>query len=675
MKNAPDLSGQSIDMAQYLGLFLDEADEQLDVIEANVLALENSSADTETLNALFRAAHTIKGSSRAMGLMAIGRLTHAMEDALDLLRLGTLSPSREVTDTLLSCLDTLRQRVAAVQSNGNDEPSEAALPEFDALIGRVNSLHAENVEIGGPTASSSEPANLATASYRLDIVIDPECVMKSIRVFMIFAAIESIAGVVKCTPPQAELERDSFDGKFSLEVTSSERTTLIESTIRAITEVASVTVKPVDDSDGATHQATAPASKSGADAPHVLPTAAQTVRVDVTRLDKLLNLVGEMVIGRTQVTELSSRLLSKLPGDSDLRNLIEASHQMALITGELQSEIMKTRMLPIDVVFQRYPRMVRDLAQKLGKDVRFEVSGGETELDRSVLEFIGDPILHMLRNSIDHGIEGSEQRAAAGKPTRGHVQLKAGYAESNIVVEIIDDGAGIDPDRVRAKAVEKGIVTIAQAQRMTDRDAMGLIFAPGFSTAESVSDISGRGVGMDIAKSNIEKLGGQIIVDSVLGLGCHFTIRLPLTLAIVRALLVEAGGARYVVPLSSVIETLRLSRGDGADPARTTVLNSSIMVLRGRSIPLASLAGVLSGDESATAPENIPMGSYVVVVGFGDRQVGLVVDGLRGQQETVIKSLGQFLGNIPTISGATILGDGSVALIVDVPKAVDMVTG
>ncbi|HEX5323910.1 MAG TPA: chemotaxis protein CheA, partial [Capsulimonadaceae bacterium] len=378
------------------------------------------------------------------------------------------------------------------------------------------------------------------------------------------------------------------------------------------------------------------------------------------------------VIDRTQMNQIGAKLRAQYPSDENVVSLGETIHRIARITGELQDEIMKARMLPIDGVFQRFPRMVRDLAQKTGKDVDFQMLGGETELDRSVLECIGDPIIHLLRNSLDHGVEAPGVREAAGKPRRGRVVLSASHQENHIVIAVSDDGHGIDPAQIKAVSAQKGIITEAQADRMTDKDALNLIFASGLSTAKQVSEISGRGVGMDIVKSNIEKLGGQIFVESAVGRGSTFTIRLPLTLAILRALLVQAGGGCYVLPLSSVLEMLRLGDNDG-HVTRRSIHGQAAMVLRGKTVPLASLTGLLVGDPLATTTQRVPENAYIVVVGFGQHQVGLAVDRLLGQQEAVIKSLGSFLGDIPGVSGATILGDGQVALIVDVPRAVDLV--
>jgi len=376
------------------------------------------------------------------------------------------------------------------------------------------------------------------------------------------------------------------------------------------------------------------------------------------------------VIERTQISRVGGDLSREYPRDENASQLLEATHRIGRITAELQDQIMKARMLPIDGVFQRMPRMVRDLAQKTGKDIKFEMTGGETQLDRTVLEVISDPLIHLLRNSVDHGVEGPETREAAGKPRQGLVTLSARQEQNHVVLEVTDDGGGMDPARLKESAIRKGILTEASAALMSEQDALHLIFASGFSTAAVLSDISGRGVGMDIVRSNLEKLGGQIQVDSVLGRGSRFLIHLPLTLAIVRAVLVESGGGIYVLPLGNVVELLLLgSQQNGV--SRRTLAGQAVINLRGRTIPLASLSGLLQGRAEATLPEEIAENAFVAVVGVGDKQLGLCVDGLAGEQEVVIKSLGTLLGSLPGLSGATILGDGRVALIVDLPKLVE----
>ena len=689
------------DMAQYMGVFLDEGREQLGLLESNILALERGDHSAEMLQVLFRAAHTLKGSSRAMGFLAIGDLTHEMENVLDDLRNDKLAVATPIVNALLDCLDALAALIEMVGETGAD--AGAADKDIPALVRRLSTLR----QGGGqpppaptPVVPASVPApfvltehieaslqdavDSGLTAYHVRVTLAADCVMKSVRVFMVLAALEPLGAVLASTPGEDALDSEDFDDHFRLLLVTPAERGRVEAALGVIAQLQAVAVTPWAQmapvqslppvTSGETKDAipdpTPAEAGAGGRAAASAPAHSQTIRVDVARLDNLLNLVGELVIDRTQIARLVGELQSRHPQDEGAAHLLEAVHRVARITGELQDQIMKTRMLPIDGVFQRMPRMVRDLAQKTGKEIDFRLEGGETELDRSVLEALGDPLIHLLRNSVDHGIESPEDRAAAGKPAQGRVVLAARQQENHILIELTDDGGGINPVKIKAAAVKKGLITQAASDAMTDKDAIGLIFASGFSTAAVLSDISGRGVGMDIVKSNLEKLGGRLLVDSKVGEGSRFTIYLPLTLAIVRALLISAGGGTYVLPLASVVEMLRLGMAEGEVPRRT-VAGQAVMILRGRTVPLANLSGVLCGDPRATSINEIPDDAYVVVIGFGETQVGLCVDALVGEQEVVIKSLGTLLGDIPGLAGATILGNGQVALIVDVAKAIE----
>ncbi len=701
----------TLDMSQYLDVFLDEGREQLALLETHVLQLERGDHSKETLQVIFRAAHTLKGSSRAMGFLTVGDLTHEMENVLDDLRQDKLAVSTPLVNALLRCLDALTALVEGIAGTGGE--AQAPNTETAALVAELSGLRTGEPHSPAPSPSQGagepegkgglpfslqdyEMAGVRDAQaagmrlWEINVTLSADCLMKSVRVFMVLSALEPLGSVLVSEPNEEQLEAEEFDQAFRLLLATEQPQEAIEQALGTISEVEAVTVSAwADEADteaphvpDTTDRTAADLSTPlpflgegpgvGASAPKPAPAHAQTIRVDVSRLDSLLNLIGELVIDRTQIARIGSDLQHRYPRDERVTHLVEATHRVARITAELQDEIMKTRMLPIDGVFQRMPRMVRDLAQKTGKDVDFRMSGGETELDRSVLEALGDPLIHLLRNSVDHGIESPEDRQAAGKPAQGVVTLAARHEENHIVIEITDDGGGIDPAKIKAAAVQKGLLTPAGAEAMTDRDAQLLIFAAGFSTAKALSDISGRGVGMDIVKSNLEKLGGRVLVDSQTGKGSRFTIHLPLTLAIVRALLVSAGGGTYVLPLGNVVEMLRLGTDEG-ETVRRTVGGQTAIVLRGRTIPLASLAHVLCGDPEATRPENVPEDAYVVVVGWAEKQVGLCVDGLIGEQEVVIKSLGTLLGDIRGLSGATILGDGRVGLIVDSARAIESI--
>ncbi len=705
------------DMSQYLDVFLDEGREQLVLLETNILEMERGNHTSEMLQVLFRAAHTLKGSSRAMGFLAIGDLTHEMENILDALRLDQLEVTTPIVNVLLDCLDALAALVDSVGSSGTD--TGATDKDIPTLVARLDTLRtgtsaAALSAISVKPAASTEPGaetpfplreheqggveaaqEAGLSIYQVAVTLSDDCLMKSVRAWMVLSALEPLGTVLASDPGEDALETEEFGQTFRLLFAAEAQRDRIEAVLGELSELEVVTVRLWEAADAPPVPDTFPAAappvpdtptvnspaldkpgvdkdKPGADKPAAdKPAASQTIRVEVSRLDSLLNLVGELVIERAQIHRISAELHRRYPRDEEAGQLLETTHRVARVTAELQDQIMKARMLPIDGVFQRMPRMVRDLAQKTGKEVQFEMRGGETELDRTVLEVLSDPLIHLLRNSVDHGIETPEGRAAAGKPSLGVVTLSARHEENHIVIAIEDDGRGMDPARLKTSAVRKGLITDAAAA-MTDRDALGLIFASGFSTAAVLSDISGRGVGMDIVKSNLERVGGRVLVDSVIGRGSRFTIHLPLTLAIVRAVLVEAGGGTYVLPLGNVIEMLRLGTGDG-ETARRSLGGQAVINLRGRTIPLANLADLLCGSSRATQPECIADDSYVVVTGTGDRQVGLCVDALVGEQEVVIKSVGALLGDIPGLSGATILGDGRVALIVDIAKAVSRV--
>lgn len=720
-----------LDMSQYLDLFLQEADEQLEVIEQETLKLETDPT-VDRLQAIFRAAHTLKGSSRAMGFHALAELTHEMENLLDQLRQGR-EVTTEIADALLACLDTLNAMKASIADG------QGGKIECSALVGQLRRLSSGWGDGGVATppatsltvaesapkkkgkrkgASSEEPRETAPAEvgetkptvpttalndevrsvlekarsegpvYRVVFELVPDCVMKYVRAFMAIAAIQEKGEVLITVPDGHLLEEEQFENVFEVYFQTKEPVEEVAKKFRTIAEVARFDL--AEWAGGAEQTAEDPAETAAAEAPtggagHAQAAAGaaaapaaevpkapdapaapvkraesgQTVRVDVARLDELMNLVGELVIDRTRVAQIGAVLASKYDYDENIEALAETVGHITRITGDLQDQIMKARMLPIETVFNRFPRMVRDIAQKLGKEIRLDLTGGDTELDRSVIEVIGDPLLHILRNSVDHGIEMPEAREAAGKPRQGVIHVSAKHQENHIVIEIEDDGAGIAVEKVKAKALASGILSTDAFDRLTDKEAFQLIFASGLSTAEVVTDVSGRGVGMDVVKSNIQKLGGIIEVDSVAGCGTKVSLRLPLTLAIIRGLLVDVGKVVYVIPLGSVIETLLVRSSEIQRVARRQVI-----VIRGLTTPLVHLRDVFGARPDCAAERTDE--HFVVIVGLAEQRIGLVVDSLIGEQEVVIKSLSRFCGDIRGISGATILGDGNVALITDV---------
>lgn len=687
-----------LDLSQYLDLFLQEADEQLEVLEQETLKLE-SDPTIDRLQVIFRAAHTLKGSSRAMGFTHMAEVTHEMENLLELLRSDKLPVTTEVADALFQCLDAL-STIKTNIANGDGDALDVA-----ELVGRLQSLSnqaGDNVIhlAEKPAEASAAVAAATTLSDEIKealcvaaaekpvlycrVTLESECCMKWVRAFMVINAIAESGEILHTIPNQEALEEEQFDASFELYFHAEEANETLHKKLCAVSEVSAAELSVwTPDAIAETKaelepQATQPES-AVAETASPTPKASeapsnqgsgkktetgQTVRVDVARLDELMNLVGELVIDRTRVAQIGAVLSSRYEYDENLEALTETVSHISRITSDLQDQIMKARMLPIETVFNRFPRMMRDLAQKIGKEIKLEMEGGETELDRSVIEVIGDPLLHILRNSADHGIEAPADREKAGKPRVGTVTIAARHEENHIVIEIRDDGRGIDAEKVKAKAVACGVLTKEAADRMSEKEALGLIFHSGLSTAEQVSDVSGRGVGMDIVRSNLQKLGGIIDVDTTLGVGTRFSLRLPFTLAIIRGLLVKVAEVVYVIPLGSVIETLLVTKKD-----IQTVHRREVVVLRGVTTPLVRMREVFNAHH-AEAPSSDE--SYVVIIGLADQRIGLVVDSLVGEQEVVIKSLSRFCGDVRGISGATILGDGNVALICDVNTLVNL---
>ena len=507
--------------------------------------------------------------------------------------------------------------------------------------------------------------------------MDVECALPSARCLQVYLEASRFGPVVSCTPSLEAIESLQAGHKLTMVVDVDGMLEAMSSAIRALPDVLKITVDGEEEDAAVESKQDSPVASDSArgagasgiesvkpkDAASRASTLGKTVRLDVSRLDDLMNLVGELVIDRTRLAQIGGELQQKYEDDS-LRDLGETSQHISRIIDELQESIMKARMLPVDSLFNRLPRVVRDLAQRSGKRVDFIIQGRETELDRSVIEELHDPLVHLLRNSVDHGVEAPEQRIAAGKAEVGMIRLSATHMENRILITVEDDGSGIDPAKIRAVAVERGAISAEAADRLSDQEALELIFLPGFSTARAVTDVSGRGVGMDIVKTNIEKLNGSVRVESRPGRGTRFILELPLTLAIIDALMVGLGTEVLAVPLVSVVETLRV---------KTTEIhhlnNREAIQLRDGVLPLLKLETALGLPSTASSPDRV----FVVAVRVGDHRIGLVVDSLLGQLQVVIKSLGRQVGNIPGVTGATILGDGRVALILDVPSLVKYV--
>lgn len=715
--------------AEDIKVFLDEAEEQLQLIEEDIVKLERD-ATPELLQEIFRAAHTLKGSSATLGHKKMAEVTHQMENLLDKLRKGKLLPTTAVADALFAALDVLKvfkeeiatgqeihveiAQVVAQLVAAEGDPGSAAVAATSAAGTKPA---APVAAAGGGTAVAAIPGltgdeqrlltqSLAGGSLAFFLILDVDksAAMPAVRAFQALLALGDLGQVVRSWPSQEEVEADAVGEEIKAVLVTNEGEARVRECLALVPDISlrearplvanvaagvlappsPVTPPPVATSQPLASPTTeaAPAVTAAevpsAAAPAAAPAAAQpmgaapsslakpnrTVRVDVEVLDNLMNLVGELVIDRTRLERVLSDLGGEKENEAIAQRLNSSAANIGRVTSELQGEIMRARMIPVENLFKKFPRMVRDTAQKAGKEINFTVLGEDTELDRSVIEEIGDPLMHLLRNSVDHGVEPPVERLRLGKPQEGQVVLEARHEENHILICVRDDGRGIDPAKLKTSAIKKGIITDEQARRMTDSEAINLIFAPGFSTADKISDISGRGVGLDVVHRNLEKINGTVEVITTVGKGTEFRIKLPLTLAIISALVVEHTGNTYCLPLSSVEETNRW-------PASLiqTVRGREVVVHRGQVVPILRLEEVFEMHDQGRPPAKE---FFVVIVNLFGKQFGLVVDGLLGEQEVVIKNLGKFIGDVSGVSGAAIMGDGNVAIILDVQGLVNL---
>ncbi|HWQ71512.1 MAG TPA: chemotaxis protein CheA [Desulfitobacteriaceae bacterium] len=716
--NGDENNTQNLELGEFLEFYLLDSQEQVEKLGAGLLELEKEGNNISLINDLFRSAHSLKGASGTMGFTPIVKLTHAAEDLLDRLRQGIMNVSMDMIDLLLAVTDRVKAMLAQVELN-----KEITTEYEDLVSGMKELLNAgpgrEAVKQtfaatnSNPPNSGFTPLDFALLSeewekvndaqsmghiiYQVDIVLAPDTLMKAVRAVMVMQKIESMGTVVKVLPGIEDLETSNTE-RFSLLFISDELPAEISQEILGISEILTVTLNiyPLCEAelDRLEQEATQaqrevaaalaarevepaeqikPVKLNGTkeqakirEVPRIANTGAappgaessnqvHTIRVETSRMDNLINLVGEIVITRTRLVQIGSDLKEQYQTEPLVGYLNETNVYLGRLMNDLQESVMRLRMVPIGTVFSRFPRLVRDLSRKVGKEIELVINGEDTELDKTVVELIGDPLMHLIRNSVDHGIEIPQERREAGKPELGKITLDAYHEGNHIAILVSDDGAGLPLDKIRQKAIEKGL--IGEREELSEQDTANLIFLPGFSTAEQVTDISGRGVGMDVVKKSLNNLGGLVDIDTRKGQGTTFIIRLPLTLAIIQALLVEVGNEIYAVPLSSVLETLLVNRKE-----IKSVGSLPMVQLRGDTLPLISLHERFELPASEVPAEEV----FVVVVGLGNNSLGLVVDGLRGQQEIVIKSLGDILNNLPGIAGATILGDGKVTLILDI---------
>ena len=670
---------------QYMDMFLDESHEHLQSLNEGLLRLEENMEEISAVNDIFRNAHTLKGMSATMGFAKIAELTHEMEDVLDLVRKEQLKLNEDIMDTLFKCLDSLEQMVDSV---GNGEAEDVV--DVSDLVAKLSSISKGTPAPAeaAPSAAAAPAADGASSDLGIDdidsevmkkakeagmnifhvkVTLMESCVLKAARSVMVMHALDEVGDVIKSVPPAEDLEQEKFEHSFDVVIATSADTEAVKNAVDTVSEIEDIGVEELDpDALGkqiepahaqtapaaapAAKKPAAPAKKAGAkSAPAAKkPHQSQSVRVDIEKLDTLMNLMGELVINKVRLEQIGQT--------HRMSDLMETLEQMDRVTGDLQNIVMKVRMVPVSAVFNRFPRMVRDVSKELGKEINLTIEGEETELDRTVIDEIGDPIMHLLRNSLDHGVESPDAREAKGKPRTGEVGLIARHEGNNVVIMITDDGAGIDASKIRRKAVEKGMISQEEADRLDDADAVRLIFLPGFSTAEKITDISGRGVGMDVVRSKIEALSGHVDVETHIDEGSVFKIKLPLTLAIIQAMLVRVQEEMYAIPLTSIDSTINIEPSD-----IQTIQNKEVIVLRGEIIPIIRMEEALQVPHTKDSDEH-----FVVVVHAGEAKAGIVVDNLIGQQEIVIKTLGNLFAGLKLFGGATVLGDGRVALILDV---------
>ncbi|MBE5919263.1 MAG: chemotaxis protein CheA [Pseudobutyrivibrio ruminis] len=698
-----------MDVSQYLDIFIDETSGHIQSLSDNIMELEKEPENKDVVNEIFRAAHSLKGMAGTMGFKRMQHLTHDMENVFQEVRNDNVKVNSNLIDILFKCLDAIEGYLDTVKATSNEGEEEN-----EALIKLLNDYLAQAE--GGEAPADSAPAEAASGAdgesggaaaddgadgplykkmklepelieklkgekqlYGFTIHINKECLLKAARAFLVFKAVEDFGQIMAFDPSSSDIEDEKFEFDFSFILSTESELDPILEAVKAVSEIESVEAdkvtpemyekkeeeaapEPAPAPEAAAPAAPAPApaakpaastakSAGGKNQPANKPVTSRTIRVDIEKLDALMNQVSELIIAKNSLASQSNS-----SGEIDGQTLHENIEYLERITTNLHESVMKVRMVPIESVVAKFPRMIRDLDRKLNKPMELVMTGEDTELDRTVVDQLGDPLQHLLRNSADHGIESPEDRKAAGKPEKGTIFLNAFQEGNNVIIEVGDDGGGINTDKVRDKAVERGLVTPEEAENLTQKEIIDFLFMPSFSMAKQITDISGRGVGLDVVKSNIEALGGDVSVKSVMGEGSTFTVRLPLTLAIIQALMVEIRDEKYAIALASIMNIENIPVSD-----IKYVESKEVIHLRGQVIPLIHLDKILDFEPKESEEDTMT----VVICKKGDTLGGIIVDNLIGQLEIVIKSLGK-LDNNKLISGATILGDGEIAMILDV---------
>lgn len=695
-----------MDVSQYLEIFIDESEEHLQTLSDCIMVLEKEPDNKDTINEVFRAAHSLKGMAGTMGFKRMQHLTHDMENVFQEVRSDHIKVTSGMIDLLFKCLDALEGYVDNIKSTSDEgtEDNEVIIKELNDFIAKTEgaeetgNTETSEAKEAAPESTQEEKAGQEKIEltndekkaireaesngqhiYVMTVHIQKDCLLKAARAFLVFKAVEDFGQILVYRPSSQDIEDEKFEFEFSFFLASEESEDKIVAVAKAVSEIEKVDAEEIHldeyvkeaetQEEQQAKEAAAEQKEAPAEAPkaaekkapaanakkqtNAKPVTGRTVRVDIEKLDALMNQVSELIIAKNSLVSISSNE----SGEYQNQSFHEQIEYLERITTNLHESVMKVRMVPIESVVNKFPRMIRDLSRKLGKKMELYMTGEDTELDRTVVDQIGDPLQHLLRNSADHGLEDNATRVERGKPEVGSIFLKAFQEGNNVIIEVGDDGNGIDVAAVRDKAVERGVITAEQAENMSQKEIINILFLPSFSMAKKITDISGRGVGLDVVKSNIEALGGDVEVRTQLGEGTTFIVRLPLTLAIIQALMVEIRDEKYAIALGSIsnIESIPVNE-------IKYVQAQEVIHLRGAVIPLIRLDQVLDMEEKQEEPENLT----VVIVKKGDSLAGLVVDNLIGQQEIVIKSLGKYINNNKIISGATILGDGEVALILDV---------
>jgi two-component system, chemotaxis family, sensor kinase CheA len=662
-----------MDLNNYLEMFIEESKEHLQSINDELLKLESDSSNTGIVNEIFRSAHTLKGMAGSMGFDDLASLTHEMENVLDLLRNSKLTITPEIMDVIFTCVDLIERMVDSIESGGDGKENVTEVVTKLKII--QNPDHANLINASREVAATAEfvldefqstVINEAKKSgmglYQIKVSLDRNCIMKSIRAYLVFQAAEELGELIQTIPPVEQIEEEKFDDSFTLLMLSERSSQEIHAQLTNVAEVREVIVDEgtsLETSDTTStsasteenkvEQVTRTQNKEDSSAGKKKPRS-KSIRVDIDKLDHLMNLFSELIIDRGRLDQIAKK--------SQLSELTETVEHMTRISTDLQGLILNMRMVQVEQVFNRFPRMIRDLAKELNKKVQLVIEGSETELDRTVIDEIGDPLVHLLRNALDHGLETAEERVAANKVEEGTISLKAYQSGNHVFIEVSDDGKGINREKVLNKAIERGVVSEMEAKTLTDQQVYSLLFSSGFSTADKISDISGRGVGLDVVKTKIESLGGLITIDSTPGKGSIFHIQLPLTLSIIYAMLVKVEDETYAIPFNSIVEITTTDENQV-----TTLHGQKVIQFRGQVVPLVYLNEILQVPPTGESKDQHQQ--FIVIVRKGNQSRGIIIDSVVGQQEIVLKTLGEYLTNLQVISGATILGDGQVALIID----------